>query len=87
VVVLPLAEEDPTNKEVGYLIEELHKSGRWPVLVFNVSCEMIGNMYKGMHKYSGYIIRIPAPCQEAEQFGTILFRFSETKPRHCLEVN
>jgi hypothetical protein len=28
VVVLPLAEEDSTNKEVGYLIEELHISGR-----------------------------------------------------------
>ena len=24
VIVLPLAEEDATNKEVGYLIEELH---------------------------------------------------------------
>jgi hypothetical protein len=24
---------DSKNKEVGYLIEELHKSGRWPILV------------------------------------------------------
>jgi hypothetical protein len=28
VIVLPLAEVDTTNKEVGYLIEELHTSGR-----------------------------------------------------------
>jgi predicted alpha/beta-fold hydrolase len=35
VIVLPQAEEDSTNNEVGYLIEELHTSGRWHVLVFN----------------------------------------------------
>jgi hypothetical protein len=28
VIVLPLAEEDTTKEEVGYLIEELHTSGR-----------------------------------------------------------
>jgi hypothetical protein len=33
VIVLPLAEEDSTYKEVGYLIEELRTSGRWPILV------------------------------------------------------
>jgi len=38
VTVLPLAEEDSANKEAGCLIEELHTSGRWPVLVYNVSC-------------------------------------------------
>jgi carbonic anhydrase len=28
VMLLPLAEEDTTNKEVGYLIDELHTSVR-----------------------------------------------------------
>jgi hypothetical protein len=40
VIVLPLAEEDSTNKEVGYLIEELHTSSRWPILVYKVSYKM-----------------------------------------------
>lgn len=40
MIMLPLAEEDKTNKEVGYLIEELHASGRWPILVFNTSYKM-----------------------------------------------
>jgi hypothetical protein len=44
VIVLPLAEEDSTNKEVGYLIEEMHTSGRWPILVFNISYNMNENM-------------------------------------------
>jgi hypothetical protein len=41
-VVLPLAGEDSTNKEVGYLIEELPTSGRWAILVHNVSYMMKG---------------------------------------------
>jgi hypothetical protein len=36
LIVLPPAEEGTTNEEVGYLTEELHTSGRWPILVFNV---------------------------------------------------
>jgi hypothetical protein len=36
VIVLPLAEDNTTNEDVGYLIEELHTSGRWPILVYNV---------------------------------------------------
>ena len=37
VIVLPLAEEVSTSNEVGYLIQELQTSSRWPVLVLNVS--------------------------------------------------
>lgn len=37
VIVLPPAEVDSTNKEVGCSIEELHTSGRSPILVYNVS--------------------------------------------------
>jgi hypothetical protein len=36
VIVLPLAEEGTTNEDVGYLIEELHTSVRWPIVVYNV---------------------------------------------------
>jgi hypothetical protein len=36
LVVLPLAEETSTNKAVEYLIEELHTTGRWLIMVFNV---------------------------------------------------
>jgi len=40
VIVLPLAEQGSTSNELKYLIQELHTSSRWPVLVFNVSNEM-----------------------------------------------
>jgi hypothetical protein len=36
VIFLPLTEEGTTNEIVEYLIEELHISGRWPILVFVV---------------------------------------------------
>ena len=67
VVVLPLAEEDSTNKEVGYLIEELHNSGRWPILVYNVSYNMKGNMYTEIHQHGSYIMLIAGPCEEWEE--------------------
>jgi hypothetical protein len=41
VVVLPIGwGEDSTNKEVGYLLEELHTSDRLPILVHYVSYKM-----------------------------------------------
>ena len=55
-IVLPLAEEDSTNKKVGYLIQELHKSGRWPILMYNVSYAMNGNMYREIHQNRSYLI-------------------------------
>jgi hypothetical protein len=33
VIVLPLAEEDTSDEDVGYLVEKLHTSVRWPILV------------------------------------------------------
>jgi hypothetical protein len=40
VIVLPIAEEDTTNEDMGYLIEELHTSVHWPIWVHNVSYKM-----------------------------------------------
>ena len=62
VIALPLAEEFSNNKEVGYLIEELHKSGRWPILVYNGSNKMNGIMYTEIHQHGSYIILISGPC-------------------------
>ena len=43
-VMLPRDLEDSANKEVGYLIEELHTSGRWPMVVYNISYDMKRHM-------------------------------------------
>jgi hypothetical protein len=51
VIFLPLAEEGTTNEEVGYLIEELNESGRWPILVYNVRHMWNGNMYTEIHQH------------------------------------
>jgi hypothetical protein len=67
VIVLPLAKEDSTNMEVGYLIEELHTSGRWPILVYNVGYKMNGNMYTDIQQHGSYIILISGPCEEGEE--------------------
>ena len=67
VIVLPLAEIESTNKEVGYLIEELHTSGRWPVLVYNVGYKMNGNMNTDIHQHGSYIMLISGPCEEWEE--------------------
>jgi hypothetical protein len=68
VTVLPqapvgaaLSIEDSSNKEVGYLIEELHTSGRWPILVYNLSYKMGGNMYTEIHQHGSYIILTKEP--------------------------
>ena len=64
VVVLPLMWVEYSNsKEVGYLIEELHTSGRWPILVHNASYNMKGYMYPEIHPDGGYIILIAGPCK------------------------
>jgi hypothetical protein len=79
VILLPLAEEHSTNKEVGYLIEKLHTSGYWPVLVY-VSCKMDGNMYTEIHQNCSYVILVSAPCKELEEyfphFGQLWFELS-----------
>ena len=65
--MLPLAEEDSTNNEVGYLIDELHTSGRWPMLLFNIKYQMNENMYTDIHPHGSYIILISGPCKEWEK--------------------
>jgi len=62
VVVLPLAEEVSSNKEVGYLIQELHTSGRWPILVYNVSYNVNGIIYTEILQHDCYIILISESC-------------------------
>jgi hypothetical protein len=67
VIVLPLAAEDSTIKEEEYLIERLHTSGRWPLMVYNVSRKMSRNMYTEIHPHGSYIILISGPCKEWEE--------------------
>jgi hypothetical protein len=68
VIVLPLMEEDSTNKEVGYLIEELHTSGRWSILVHNVRHKTSWNIYVEVHPYSSYTILMSRPCKKWEEY-------------------
>ena len=68
VIVLPLAEEESTNNEVGYLIEELHTSGLWPILLYNVGYKMNRNMYTEIQQHGSYIILISGPCEEWEEY-------------------
>jgi hypothetical protein len=49
--VLSLAEEGITNEENAYLKEELHTSGRWPILVFNLGKKINGNIYKVINQH------------------------------------
>jgi hypothetical protein len=74
LIVLPLAEENSTNKEEGYLIEELHKLGRWPILVFNTSYKMNENMYTDIHPHGSYIVLISGPCKEWEKYISGLYQ-------------
>ena len=66
VIVMPLDLKESTSEEVGYLIETLHVriSGRWPVLVHNVSKNTNRNMYSEINKHGAYIILISGPCEE-----------------------
>jgi len=74
VRVLPLVEEDSANKEVGYLNEELHTSGRWPILVQNISYKMKGNTYTEIHQHSSYIILISGPRKECKEHISLFMR-------------
>jgi hypothetical protein len=68
VISLATAKEDSTNKEVGYLIEELHTSGRWPIQVYDFSCNVKLNMYTEIHKHGSYIILLSGTCKEGEEY-------------------
>jgi hypothetical protein len=66
-IVLPIAEENATNWEVAYLIEEIHTTGRWPILVY-VSSNMNGHMYSDTNKHGAYIILILGPCEDWQAY-------------------
>ena len=70
VIVLPivlygeeLSLETSSKKEMGYLIDELNKSGHWPILVYKKDYKMKGNMYTEIHKHGNYIILTSGPCK------------------------
>ena len=67
-IVLPLAAKDYPCEEVEYLLEELHTSGLWPIVVYNVSSNVKGNTYSEKEKHGAYIILISAPCEEWKDF-------------------
>jgi hypothetical protein len=73
VIVLPIAEEGTTHEEVAYLMEELHTSRRWPILVYNEGYEIRGNMHTEIHQDGSYLILTSGPCVEWKFFIT---RFS-----------
>jgi hypothetical protein len=73
-ILLPLAEEDSTSEELGYLIEELHALNRWPILVLNATYETNETTYFDIHQHGSYIILVSAPCQE---WGEYISRFWE----------
>ena len=59
--------EDSTNKELGYLIKELHTSVRWPILVHNAGYNIKGYMYTEIHPRGSCIILISGPCNVWEE--------------------
>ena len=67
VIMLPLAAEGSTGNEVKYLIQELHTSGHWPILVFNFSNELNRSMYTEIYQHYSYIILRAGSCKEWEQ--------------------
>jgi hypothetical protein len=70
VLLLATAKEDSTNKEVGHLIDELHKSGRWSILVYDFSCNKKLNMYTEIHQHGNYIILVSGTCEEGEEYSS-----------------
>jgi hypothetical protein len=68
VIVQPPMEGDSTTEEVGYLIAELHTSNRWPVLVFNATYEVNGNMSVEVNPHGSYIILISGSCGQFEKY-------------------
>ena len=68
MIMLPLAEEESTNNEVGCLIEELHTSGLWPILLYNVGYKMNRNMYTEIQQHGSYNILISGQFEEWEEY-------------------
>jgi hypothetical protein len=68
VIVLPPVEEDSTNEEVGYLIEKLHKSSRWPILLLNITYGMNRNMSSEINPHGSYIILVSGSCRKFNKY-------------------
>jgi hypothetical protein len=51
VILLPHMEQHSSSDAVFYLIEKVHASVRWPILVFNDRYEMESNRFIGTHKH------------------------------------
>jgi hypothetical protein len=68
VIVLPSTEEDSTTEEVEYLITELHTYNRWPILLFNTSYEVKGNMSFEIYQHGSYIILISGSCRHFDEY-------------------
>jgi hypothetical protein len=64
VIVLPVAEEDSSSKEVEHLVEALNKPVRRPILMFNDTDEINRNMYTEIHQHSSYVILKSLPSHE-----------------------
>jgi hypothetical protein len=63
VIVLPPVEQDSTKEELRYLIEQLHMSSSWPILVFNVTYEMKCLMCTEINPHGSYIILVSGYCR------------------------
>jgi hypothetical protein len=70
VIVLPLVKEGTRNEEVVYLIEALHTSARWPILVYNMGYNMKRNMYTEINQDGSYIILTSGNCEELYLYGS-----------------
>ena len=68
MIALLIAEEDSTCNEVGYLVEELQTSARWPILELSFIYKMYRNINTEMHPHSSCIILTPGQCEEWELY-------------------
>ena len=75
VVMPPVAGGESSNKEVGYLIEELQTSSRWPILVHDITYKMEGYtpMHTQTHPHGSYIINLSDPCKEWDRNTSFLW--------------
>jgi len=80
VILLATAKEDSTNKKVGYLIEKLHSSGRWPIQVYDFSCNKKLNMYTEIHQQEVALYWY----QERVREGKNIFHFFGSRRMNCL---
>ena len=49
---------------MGYFVEEMLTSSLWPILVYNISYKMNGNMYIETHPQDSNVVLISGPCKE-----------------------